>query len=159
MKPAGWLALAALLALISGGAWKLTRGLRNNNPGNIRDDGRTPWLGLDNPRGDGAFLRFVSPEYGIRALARLLLAYQDRHGINTIRGIISRYAPASENDTAAYIASVSQHVGASPDAPLDLHNPGTLRAIIEAIIRHENGIQPYDVATINNGMAMAGVAA
>ncbi|WP_367672819.1 structural protein, partial [Serratia symbiotica] len=93
---------------------KPPRGIRNNNPGNIRwgDD----WKGLlpDKQRTDKSFCQFSTPEYGIRAMIIILRNYQKKHGINTISGIIHRWAPTSENDTQAYIDSVSQEVGVAP---------------------------------------------
>jgi len=152
------LLIGALLIMIAGAGAKMTgqpRGIRNNNPGNIRRNS-TKWQGLAAVQNDSAFFQFTAPDYGIRALARLLVNYQDVHGLNTIRGIISRYAPSSENNTTAYIDAVAAHVGASPDAPLDVR--AVLPLLIEAIIQHENGSQPYDVAVINNGIRLAGVA-
>ena len=93
-----------------------TRGYRNRNPGNIEHQPANRWQGLADPpiepppAGGGAprFARFVSHEYGIRALAMLLTTYQDRHGLRTIRGIVARWAPGRENDTEAYIAAVAR---------------------------------------------------
>jgi len=74
-----------------------TRGYRNRNPGNIDHQPANRWQGLADPPIETAppgsrarFARFVSHEYGIRALAVLLTTYQDRHGLRTIRGIITR---------------------------------------------------------------------
>ena len=155
------LILAALVFLILAGGGTAVymtskaRGIRNNNPGNIRHGSR--WQGMASQQTDAAFVQFTTPEYGIRALAKVLLTYQTKYGLNTIRGIITRWAPPTENNTAAYIDSVSRYVGASPDAPLDLHRASVMRPLVEAIIRHENGVQPYTVAQINSGLRLAGV--
>ena len=53
------------------------RGIRNNNPGNIRRNG-DPWQGLAKEQNDREFFTFKSAVYGIRALARLLITYQDK---------------------------------------------------------------------------------
>jgi len=82
------------------------RGIRNNNPGNIRRNG-DPWQGLAETQGDKEFFTFATPVYGIRALARTLITYQDRHGLRTIRQIISRWAPPVENDTESYVKAVT----------------------------------------------------
>ena len=81
------------------------RGIRNNNPGNLRrtDD---PWQGLAETQTDTEFFVFQSPIYGIRALARTLIKYQDKHRLCTIRQLIGRWAPNTENDTVAYIKAV-----------------------------------------------------
>lgn len=82
---------------------QLPRGIRNNNPGNIRHGAN--WLGL-NTNGqdiDSSFCVFTAPVYGIRALAKVLINYKRIHGLNTVRQIVSRYAPPNENQTTAYI--------------------------------------------------------
>src|SRR4051812_38910947 len=95
-------------------AKKLTRGIINANPGNI-DRGKPPtaWLGLATPaemtpeqKAEKRFAVFRSPEYGIRALAKLLQTYQSKHGLRTVRGIINRWAPPVENNTGAYVNAV-----------------------------------------------------
>ncbi|MFP3343515.1 hypothetical protein R0J87_13500 [Halomonas sp. SIMBA_159] len=139
-------------------SWDMTtrqpRGIRNNNPGNIEYTG-TQWQGLDDPPTDGRFMRFVSPAYGIRALTRVLNTYQSRHGLNTIRGIIDRWAPSFENNTSAYVNSVAAQTGIGADAPLNTFDPGTAVALAAAIIKHENGQQPYSVAQLRQGVSMA----
>lgn len=149
------LILAGVLLLGGGGAalYTMTRGLRNNNPGNIRDDG-TDWEGVDTPRNDGTYLRFISPAYGIRAMARVLSNYVNTDGVSpTVDAIISRWAPPTENNTAAYVMDVAGDVGVDPDQPFDL--PSVLPALVAAIIQHENGLNPYDSATIAQGIALA----
>ena len=143
---------------------KQPRGIRNNNPGNLRWG--DPWQGLAprNKRTDKSFCQFINAAYGIRALARTLITYQDKYGLNTARGIISRWAPESENDTAAYVRSVANAVGVGADDPLDVQDYSVLVPLVEAIIRHENGKGPldtpntwYDEATIRKAMVLAGV--
>lgn len=131
------------------------RGVRNNNPGNIRksDD---KWQGLADEQTDPAFFVFASEVYGVRALARLLINYQDRQGLRSIERIIGRYAPSNENDTEAYIATVSARSGLARDARLDLHSHAHLRPLIEAMIwvecRHA-----YPAAVIDKALVLAGV--
>lgn len=132
------------------------RGIRNNNPGNIRHS-KDKWQGKTKHQPDNAFVRFESPEWGIRAMARILIRYQDHHGIDTIRGIVKRWAPPVENDTGAYIDAVAKRTGIASDKRIDLHSYETLRPIVIALIWHENGQQPYDDATIDKGLALAGV--
>jgi hypothetical protein len=144
-----------------------TRGFRNRNPGNIDHVPSNRWQGLADPPiepppangGRPRFARFTSHEYGIRALAMLLTTYQDRHGLRTIRGIVSRWAPGNENDTEAYIAAVARRMDRHPRATLDLHRHADLRPLVEAIIHHEIGGNPYDAATIDAGLRLAGVTA
>lgn len=87
---------------------KVTRGVRNNNPGNIDYNPANKWVGQlgieqgKNPR----FALFDTPENGIRALGKLLQTYRTKYGLKTVGGIISRWAPGVENDTAAYVRAV-----------------------------------------------------
>lgn len=131
----------------------LTRGERNNNPGNIRKSG-VNWLGLA-PNQNDIFATFVSPEYGIRAMGLLLRGYEAK-GYNTIRKIVSRYAPSTENDTNAYINAVSARMnGVSPDQALDLSNAGILASLINAMIVQENGRNIYaDAGTVGSAISM-----
>lgn len=140
------------------------RGVRNHNPGNIRWG--DPWQGLVAPskRTDKAFCQFVNAAYGIRALARTLITYQDKHGLHTIRGIIRRWAPPIENDTQAYVQAVVKQTGRGAEVRLDMHSYADMRPLLEAIIRHENGRGPlktantwYDDQTIDKGLALAGI--
>lgn len=127
------------------------RGIRNNNPGNIRYNG-TAWKGLATPPTDGAFCIFTSAKFGIRALATLLRNYNRFYGIRTIKSIITRFAPDTENNTAAYIASVCKATGFTDYAQLDLESADVLLPLIKAIIKHENGQQPYTDEQILEGI-------
>lgn len=140
------------------------RGIRNANPGNL--EWGDPWQGLvaESLRTDPRFAQFTSTSYGIRALVRTLITYQDKHQLRTIAEIIRRWAPGGENDTQAYIAAVSRQTGIGPTVRLDMHRYDDVRAITEAIIRHENGPGPlntpntwYDDATIDRGLVLAGI--
>ena len=133
-----------------------TPGIRNNNPGNIRhsDD---KWQGLAQAQPDSQFFTFDSPVYGIRAIARLLINYQDKYSLNTIRGIISKWAPPEENPTAAYIDAVDHRTGFDPDQQLDMHAYEDLRALVVAIIWQENGQQPYSDQQIGKALVLAGI--
>lgn len=133
------------------------RGIRNNNPGNIRRSG-DPWQGLAKDQNDAEFFTFAAPKWGIRALARVLISYQDRHGLRTVRTIISRWAPPIENKTSSYIDHVARRLGVGADDVLDVHDYRILKGLVEAIIAHENGQQPYTGAQIDAGLVLAGVA-
>jgi hypothetical protein len=136
---------------------KAARGYRNRNPGNIEHLATNKWLGLKTPPSDGRFCRFRSHQHGIRALALLLQSYQDRHGLRTVRGIVARWAPSTENNTRAYQDAVAKRLAVGLDDPIDLHDAATLRGIVEAIIRHELGGQPYAPEVITEGLRMAGL--
>ena len=130
------------------------RGIRNNNPGNIR---RTSdrWKGLSASQTDPAFFQFDSPVYGIRAMAKLLRNYCAKYGLCTVREIITRWAPPNENDTESYIRSVSLSMGVGESDTLDLADDAVLQSLVKAIIKHENGLNPYSAATIAQGVALA----
>lgn len=129
------------------------RGIRNNNPGNVMR-GSDTWQG-EIQGNDPRYASFSTPEAGIRAMGKTLINYQDKHSINTIEGVVSRWAPATENNTAAYVATVAKEMGVKPDAALDLHDAATLNKLTRAMIRVENGKQPYTDDQIALGLAAA----
>lgn len=154
MRGSTWLLIGVGVLLLAGGGTAVyvkARGLRNNNPGNIRH-GASKWQGMAPEQTDAEFVQFVSPEYGIRAIAVTLNTYRDRYGINTIERIISRWAPSNENDTESYIKSVERKTGIARNAVLQ---KADYPAVIAAIITHENGLNPYTMATIESGVALA----
>lgn len=132
---------------------KLPRGLRNNNPSNIRHGDK--WQGLAPDQKDPDFCTFRSPFWGLRAMARILLNYQRRSNRNTVRQIIERWAPPVENDTGAYVRAVANEIGINPETPVDLTNAGLLARLVAAIVRHENGQQPYSLEAISEACAAA----
>ncbi|MEZ5665868.1 MAG: structural protein P5 [Alphaproteobacteria bacterium] len=140
------------------------RSVRNNNPGNIRVG--DPWQGLADAaqrtaaqRGETAFCVFQAPKWGFRAMAIVLIAYQDRHSLHTIRGMIDRWAPPEDNnDTAGYIARVAEKLGTTADGPVDVHQYRVMRPLVEAIARVESGgAFPWADAEVDEGLRMAGV--
>lgn len=121
------------------------RGIRNNNPGNIDFNPLNKWKGL-NPKSkelDSRFCVFISPEYGIRALMILLCNYEKKHGLNSVRQIINRWAPTHENNTSAYMTHVAKMMNVGLDDCLDLKERDVLIKLAKAIVTHENGVQPY----------------
>ena len=130
------------------------RGIRNNNPGNLRHS-KTIWMGQDDEQPDKEFVKFEAPKYGIRALYKVLLTYQAKHNLKTVADIINRWAPPSENDTGAYVRSVAKACGIDADTPVDVaKRPMGLR-IVKAIINHENGQQPYTDELITEAIELA----
>ena len=118
----------------------LTRAERNHNPGNIRRCG-VRYRGERRPSCDPAFKEFESDEWGYRAMFVLLHTYQVRYGLNTLREMISRYAPPEENHTALYIDAVSEMTGVKPDEPLDTLDRKQMIPIVAAMSRIENGCE------------------
>ncbi len=133
------------------------RGIRNANPGNIRWG--DAWQGLVPPdlRTDPTFCQFTDPVYGIRAMARIFAKYSDAYGLTTVADIIGRWAPPVENDTPAYVANVAHLIGVGPNDKINVHDSSIMETLIKAVIQHENGQQPYDTATIDKGITLAGV--
>lgn len=127
-----------------------TRGIRNNNPGNIRVS-KDQWEGMTGD--DGAFVTFDSPESGVRALGKNLLSY-GRQGYDSIEKIINRWAPPNENDTKAYIDSVVAATGIPATQSLDLSDQDTLSSLAQAISFHETGSR-YDPEVYQKGVARA----
>ncbi len=85
-------------------------------------------------------------------MAKVLINYKKLYGLNTVRQIISRYAPPNENQTTAYVQSVARQLGVLPDVVIDIEERGVLTVFIKAVIRMENGIQPYSDETIQKGI-------
>lgn len=138
--------------MLSGYKTMKPRGIRNNNPGNLENNG-IDWLGLADSQTDPRFYRFSKPVYGIRAMARTLKTYYEKYGINTVEGIINRWAPSFENNTSAYASHVAHKLGVSVDDEIIV--TAYIRPLIEAIIKHENGQQPYPQKLIEQGVALA----
>ncbi|OCA55154.1 structural protein [Photorhabdus namnaonensis] len=132
----------------------MTRGIRNNNPGNIRwgDD----WKGLvpESQRTDKSFCQFVSPEYGIRPMVKVIRNYNSKYGINTVSGIIKRWAPPNENNTDAYISHVCKDTEVTCDQVVDVFNKEFMTKLIKSIIVMENGSQPYSNAVIDKAFSL-----
>ena len=136
---------------------KVTRGVRNSNPGNLDKSPANKWQGLADEQPDSRFATFKSPEYGIRALARTLISYQDKHNLRTVRGIINRWAPPVENDTGAYVRRVARDMGVGPDDAIDVHDAAYLKPLTVAIIAHENAGYAYPDAVVDKALVLAGV--
>lgn len=114
------------------------RGIRNMNPGNIRLG--ESWLGLRMKQTDPDFCQFTSMTYGCRALLKLLRTYVEKRGCTTIRKVVERWAPPSENDTTSYVLSVAAACRRDPDErlPVDV-DPLIYLDLARAIARHECG--------------------
>ncbi|CDL79816.1 structural protein [Xenorhabdus cabanillasii] len=130
----------------------MTRGIRNHNPGNIRHGDR--WQGLRDTQTDSAFCQFTAPEWGIRAMLKILRHYERQYGDNTLHQFIARWAPPNENHTDRYIAFVCKAVGVARDAVIDVENTATMRRLVKAMIQMENGQQPYDEAIFTRAFAL-----
>ena len=129
------------------------RGIRNCNPLNIRHS-KDQWKGLAERQQDAAFCQFKSLEYGWRAAFYLLTrTYYHKRRLYTIRTIIRRWAPESENNTEAYIANVSKLTGILPDEPLGIPSERPTRwiALGAAMAIQENGTSSLDYFAMLRG--------
>jgi len=126
-------------------------GQRINNPFNIRqyDQGFVGETGQDS-----GFVTFQDPMYGVRAADKVLTTYGEKRGINTIRGLINRFAPPSENETMSYINYISGELGIDPDAEIDLSNP-ELRARILSPMAMLESRSEYSPGQITEMIEMA----
>lgn len=134
----------------------IPRGIRNNNPGNIESG--EDWKGLRRVRTDPRFAEFQTMEYGIRALAKIMLSYDLVHGIDTVRRIVARFAPSADgNDVSGYVAHVARQMRIHPDQALDMEDRATLEELVAAIVRHENGMRADGTDWLDGGQIAAGV--
>lgn len=116
----------------SSGGGSLPLGLSLNNPGNIRN------------RNGVGFRQYATPEKGLQAMADQLALYQDVHHLDTVQGILARWAPAGDhNDVGAYVGDVTRRTGFGAGQHLDLHDPATLAALMQAMEMHEQGRNPF----------------
>ncbi len=127
----------------------MSRGLKNCNPGNIRQS-KSRYKGEVRPSRDPAFKQFESLAWGYRAIFMLLHTYRTRHNLRTLAEMIARWAPPTENRTDAYIRAMARSTGIAPDEPLDTLDRKTMEPIAAAISRVENGI-PADRREVERG--------
>lgn len=148
-----WLIVAGLLIAGTGtGLYIMARGIRNKNPGNIRHSS-SQWQGMSTEQTDKEYIQFDDPIYGIRAIAKLLKNYQSRYGLNTVQKLINRWAPPNENITSSYVEHVARVAQVGPDQVINVND--YMRPIVETIIAHENGMQPYSDEQISRGISLA----
>ena len=127
----------------------MSRGLTNCNPGNIRRS-KTRYKGERYPSRDSEFKEFESLAYGYRAMFVLLDTYSRRYGLCTIRQMLNRYAPPSENFTEGYIRFVSEKTGIAPDEIVNSRAARDMVPIVAAMSQIENGI-PAVMADVHHG--------
>lgn len=138
------------------------RGIRNNNPLNIRRS-TDKWLGLSPTQRDAAFFQFINLTYGYRAAGKLLQNYQRFHKLYNLNGLIARWAPAKENNTKAYIARVARELSTQAGRMIDgetrldlIHDKELLRKTIIAMHIVENGMRPTasQLETLDKALSM-----
>ena len=131
---------------------KIPRGIRNNNPLNIRIG--NVWLGERPNPTDRTFEEFVTMAYGLRAAFIILRRYIKRYQLNTIAEIITRWSPDGEDKERAYIEVVCHRSGLTADTPLTYENKATMVALVEAMAYVECGV-PISRTQIENAYEIA----
>ena len=115
----------------------LPRGLRNNNPGNIRRNSDV--FQGEKTSSDREFKQFKLMAYGYRAIFKILSNYYRNYKLDTIRKMISRWAPENENNTDAYIKVVSDYAGIPADDPINVNDREQMIRIVAGMSKVENG--------------------
>lgn len=133
---------------------KVPRGIRNNNPLNIRI-GNT-WLGERHPNecDDPEFEQFISLIYGLRAAFCILRRYIRHYHRNSVALILKSWAPSSENDTNRYIEFVAKKVGCNVDDEIRFEDKTTMCALVQAMAQFECGVV-IPLADIEKGYSIA----
>ena len=142
----------------------MTRGLRNNNPLNIRHSA-DKWQGARINQTDKSFVQFETMAYGYRAAWKVLdtycLTFKKELKAYTVRNIIERWAPPTENDTEAYIKSVLKlsSIGGKEKLlpPSNVLSYGRLSRLVIAMTCIECGLEynRVDTASIAQGYKLA----
>lgn len=114
------------------------RGIRNNNPLNIRKG--NDWQGERHPQADSAFEEFQSIDYGLRA-AFIIIRNYIRRKIDTPEKVISTWAPKSENNTAAYVKTVCLRGVLQPNEHLVYKNKNQVCRLLWAMSYVECGLE------------------
>ena len=135
-------------------AQPLPRGIRNNNPLNIRHS-KDRWQGARKEQTDKSFVQFETMAYGYRAAWKVMESYwkyfHDLPKAFNVRNIISRWAPPTENDTEAYIRSIEKLTGIGEEekllSPIYLNGYHHLARLIAGMTVMENGIRMEEVDT------------
>ena len=92
------------------------------------------------PSRDPDFKEFSTMAYGYRAVFVLLDTYRSRYGLATIRQMLNRYAPPTENFTEGYVRFVADYSGVMPDEVVDTRSEKDMIPIVAAMSKIENGV-------------------
>lgn len=129
------------------------RGIRNNNPLNIRKG--QSWLGLRPTQTDAAFCQFRTMELGIRAACKIIITYITKHHLTTVREIITRWAPPADgNDTGTYVRQVCKRAYYFPETCIHADDAIELTRLLHAMAYVENGVE-IDRQVVFNGVVLA----
>lgn len=130
----------------------IPRGIRNNNPLNIRIGNK--WKGETPENTDGVFEQFTRMEYGVRAAFILLRRYINRYHLNSVEKIVSRWAPRNENHTEKYIEHVCKLMAIFPTTKIAYEDKATMFALVDAMAIYECG-QSIPLEVIRDGYTLA----
>lgn len=130
----------------------IPRGIRNNNPLNIRIGNK--WKGETPENTDGVFEQFTRMEYGVRAAFILLRRYINRYHLDSVQKIVSRWAPGNENHTEWYIKHVCKHMAILPTTKIAFEDKGTMFDLVDAMAIYECG-QSIPLEVIQAGYTLA----
>lgn len=126
------------------------RGMRNKNPMNIKDS-NIVWNGESGENKDPVFEEFNFYSDGIRAGGKLLFNYFALYHINTVQGLIYRWAPPQDdNPTNDYVNFVADYLKVSPTQPIDVK--ARLPELCRAIIHYEIGTVPFSYSYIRSSL-------
>lgn len=132
------------------------RGIRNNNPGNIKKT-TIEWEGQIDSEDEQTFAVFSAPWWGLRAIAKILTTYYRKHHLDTPNKIISRWAPSSDdNPEQAYALFIANRLGVNPDDQLEVDDYKIMKQLMQAIVQFENGTDPYSWE-YDAGLILAGI--
>lgn len=132
----------------SGEKGSTPRNLRNNNPGNIEFGEFAKRHGAVGS--DGRFAIFPDKTSGTAAMDALLSSYSTRHGLDTVGGIIGKWAPSSENKTSKYASEVARRMGVGVDQRLDMSDPAVRAQLGREMSRYEGSADAYDAKIPGN---------
>jgi hypothetical protein len=113
------------------------RGIRNNNPGNIRKGSKKIWNGEVWPSTDSSFSQFITMAYGVRALL-IDLVNKHKQGLNTVQKIIFKYAPPTENYSQVYANFVATRMGLGVNDTFKMTEANLIK-FAKAVASFENG--------------------
>lgn len=130
----------------------IPRGIRNNNPLNIRIGNK--WEGETSENTDGVFEQFTKMEYGVRAAFILLRRYINRYHLDTVQKIVSRWAPRNENHTEKYIKHVCKYMAILPTTKIAFEDKTYMFALVHAMAIYECG-QSIPLEVIRRGYKLA----
>lgn len=150
LGPAGPTGPAGHVLITSALNAALPRGIRNNNPGNVKYSKANSWVGQ---RGfdSGGFVVFDTSGHGLRAAGKLIKTYINRYGLNTLLKISKRWSPDAIGLSGQYAAGVSKYSGVPAEKALSATDNATLSAILRGMVAQENGaayLNRYPLADI-----------